>query len=72
MSFHLHQNFRDRRGTDVWVPDGASSYDRAKTNRTGYIVAMCVCVIGNVWLNIFCVYKMSVRISGSTGEYYFI
>lgn len=43
MSFHLHQNFRDRRGTDVWVPDGASSYDRAKTNRTGYIVAMCVC-----------------------------
>lgn len=43
MSFHLHQNFRDRRGTDVWMPDGASSNDRAKTNRTGYIVAMCVC-----------------------------
>lgn len=71
MPLHLHQNFKEVRGADGWMPDSASSYDRAKTNRTGYIIAMCVyhwkCLIKYIF-----VCKISARISGSTGRYYFI
>lgn len=46
--FTYTQKCTDVRGTAAWMPDGTTSYDSGKTNRTGYILCMhvcaCVCV----------------------------
>lgn len=40
--FTYPQKCTDVRGAAFWKPDGTTSSDSAKTNRTGYILCMCV------------------------------